>query len=53
MEIIITPEQGYEDREVRSDEALVVVGGQTFRLQEELVTHLREVILSLVFARGS
>jgi hypothetical protein len=53
VEIIINPETGWEDRELRSDEALVVLGGQSFRLPRELVANLDAVITSLVFARGS
>jgi hypothetical protein len=53
MEIVIDPEQGYEDVERRSDEMIVLVGRQPFRIPKELGSHMKDVVESLIWAKGS
>jgi hypothetical protein len=47
---IYDPGEAPSDIEVRSDEVLVDLGGQPFRIRLEIATHLRAIIDEIVFS---
>jgi hypothetical protein len=53
MDIILNPRCGLDDLELRSDEAVVMLDGQPFRIPAKLAEHLGALVETLVFAKSS
>ena len=53
MDIILNPRINPNDLELRSDEAVVLLDGQPFRIPAKLAEHLGELVETLVFAKSS